>query len=341
MFMDLQFTFGEILSLLGLVQCVYVLVYMAFRAGSVAAAIIPCLYFLFMGCAFLFDAAASRWAQMSAHYSYFPWAFWLSCVPMSVLLIFQLAKVQDRPDFRYVVLLGIVPLSLLPALFFKEPQITYAAGLVAGAFTLLLVWLRRDLLDGLQAQAKFGKERFWLIVSLLVVNSMFLGAALAHVSNVLFYAEWVSVRTLLGLAFAYIAATGLFRIYPQAFRKEGAANGGTLSASDDALVHQLKKLFEEDKVYQDPAFGRAELARELHIGEATLSRIVNLSYGKTIPQLLNEYRVADAQKLLKETDVPIQKIFEESGFNSITSFNRVFRELSGVSPTEYRTSSRA
>ena len=82
--------------------------------------------------------------------------------------------------------------------------------------------------------------------------------------------------------------------------------------------------------------GRAELARELKVGEATLSRLVNARYVKTIPQLLNEFRVKDAQKLLKETDASIQNIFEESGFNSITTFNRVFKELSGEAPKEYR-----
>ena len=55
-----------------------------------------------------------------------------------------------------------------------------------------------------------------------------------------------------------------------------------------------------------------------------------------LPQFLNEFRVKDAQRLLKETDASIQNIFEESGFNSITTFNRVFKELSGDSPTEYR-----
>ena len=49
--MDLtsQFTLPEILSLLGLIQCVYVLVYMMLRAGSVSAAIIPSLYSAYGG----------------------------------------------------------------------------------------------------------------------------------------------------------------------------------------------------------------------------------------------------------------------------------------------------
>jgi two-component system response regulator YesN len=56
---------------------------------------------------------------------------------------------------------------------------------------------------------------------------------------------------------------------------------------------------------------------------------------------LNEYRVRDAQRLLAETNAPIQNIFEESGFNSITSFNRVFKELAGEAPKEYRARHKA
>ena len=180
-----------------------------------------------------------------------------------------------------------------------------------------LVWFRRDLLDNLASRTKFGGERFWLILAMIVTNVAFLAATLAYVSDVLSYHNWITIRTLLGIGFVYIGATGLFRIYPQAVKMDRKpVPEGALSSDDKLIIEKLQELLERDKVYQEESIGRAELARELNVGEATLSRIINIHYSKTIPQILNEYRVKDAQRLLRETDVPIQNIFSESGFNT-------------------------
>lgn len=333
-----QFTLAEIFSLLGLAQSVYVLVYMLLRSGSVRSALIPSLYFAVLAAAFLFDAAAGRWGKELGYYEAIQWLFWFSGVPIGTLLIFQLAQVPDVPPAKYFLLLLLVPISFLPCLVYDQPEILYVSGLVIGAFSLLAIWLRRDLLDGLHKAPKFGRERFWLILTLVAMLAAFLGSTLAVISGRLGASEWAIVRTLLGIAFVYIAATSLFRIYPQAVRldRRDAADPSALKSEDRQVLDRLEGLLQHEKIYHDPAIGRAELAREIGVGEASLSRIVNAGYGKTIPQILNEFRVRDAQRLLKETDVPIQIVFEESGFNSITTFNRVFKELSGDSPTEYR-----
>ena len=332
-----QFTLAEILSLLGLVQSVYVLVYMLLRSGTFSNAVVPSLYFGTLAAAFLFDAAAGRWAQEFVHYEAFQWLFWFSGIPLGALLIFQLAQVPEPLRPKYFFLLLLIPISFLPCLIIDEPHIVYVSGMLIGGLSLLAIWLRRDLLDGLRADPKFGKERFWLILALIAMHTAFLAVTLAYISKTIGPEQWVGIRTLLGIAFVSLAATSLFRIYPQAFRTERKENmPAPLKTEEQSLLDRLDILLERDKVYQDPAIGRAELARELKIGEATLSRLVNASYGKTIPQILNQLRVKDAQRLLKETDASIQNIFEESGFNSITTFNRVFKELSGNSPKEYR-----
>lgn len=332
-----QFTAAEILSLLGLAQSVYVLVYMMFRSGSFISAIIPSLYFLSIACAFFFDAAAGRWSGGFEHYEEIQWLFWFSCVPIGAVLVLQVAQITEKPHWRYFLILLLIPAAFLPGYFMDIPEVSYASGLIVGAFSLLAIWLRRDLIDGLHGNPRFGEERFWLIISLIVLNIAFLGSTLIYISGGITMAQWMVARTILGIAFVYIAATSLFRIYPQIFRKDPAKEADLPpNSADQAVLQQLGRLFEQDKIYQEPTYGRAELARELRVGEAHLSRLVNIYYGKTIPQILNEFRVKDAQRLLKETDASIQNIFEESGFNSITTFNRVFKDLVGEAPNQYR-----
>jgi AraC-like DNA-binding protein len=335
------FSFTEILSLLGLVQSVYVLVYMIFRSGNWKYAILPIAYFSMLALAFLSDAAATRWQGQIADYYFFQWLLWFSGVPLGTLLIFQIAKTPDLPPFRYCVLLLLIPLSL--SLHFLERgdsgALMYAGGLVAGTLSLLTIWLRRDLLDSLTANLRKSGERFWLILALIVTQVAFLASTFAFLNNWLHEPQWIVVRNALGIGFVYIAATSLLRIYPQALKLDRKSSN--LSDDEQIIVNRLETLFEREKVYQEPDIGRTELARELAVGEATLSRIINLHYGKTIPQILNDYRVKDAQKLLRETDVSINDVFTESGFSSMTTFNRVFKELTGISPKEFRSRSRA
>lgn len=332
-----QFTAAEILSLLGLAQSIYVLVYMMLRSGSFISAVIPSLYFLSIACGFFFDAASARWSGGFENYEEFQWLFWFSCVPLGAILILQVAQITEKPRPRYFLMLLLIPITFLPGHYMEMPEISYVAGLVVGAFSLLAIWLRRDLLDGLHGNPRFGEERFWLIISLIVLNIAFLGSTLFYISGGITIGQWMMARTILGIAFVYIAATSLFRIYPQIFRKDPARDEAAApNAADQAVLKQLSRLFDQDKIYQEATYGRAELARELKVGEAHLSRLVNIYYGKTIPQILNEFRVKDAQRLLKETDAPIQNVFEESGFNSITTFNRVFKDLVGEAPNQYR-----
>ncbi len=340
MLSHLQFTLPEILSLLGLTQCVYVLVYMLLRSGNLINAVTPSLYFLFMGLAFLTDIASSKWNQSALDLDMYQWFFWFCGIPIGSLLILQIAQIREKPRAKYFLLLLIIPVTFLPGFLLESLDVLYLTGLMTGALSLLAIWLRRDLLDGLYANPKFGRERFWLIMALIGLGTAFLASTLGYINQQIDSNEWVLVRTFLGIAFVYIAGTSLFRIYPQSLKKENFEDG-VLSASDHQLLQKLQGLFEQEKVYQDPSFGRAELSREVGTGEATLSRIINHCYGKTIPQLLNEFRVKDAQKLLKDTDVAIQSVFEESGFNSVTTFNRVFKEISGETPKEYRARHRS
>lgn len=330
-----QFTLPEILSLLGLVQSVYVLVYMILRSGNVRSAIVPSLYFVTLSLAFLFDAAARLWSDDIQHYEAWQWLFWFAGVPLGALLIFQIAHITEPLRPRYFFLLLLIPVAVMPGFFLGQSDILYAFGLVIGTLSLLGIWLRRDLLDGLHNNPRFGEERFWLILSLIVLSAAFLGSTLAHISDLIPIQTWVLIRTLLGIAFVYLAATSLFRIYPQALRRDLAPPVAP-NPADQKVLDRLKTLLDEEKIYQEATYGRAELAREIGVGEATLSRIVNVYYGKTIPQILNELRVRDAQRMLRETEASIQNIFEESGFNSITTFNRVFKELVGEAPKEYR-----
>lgn len=51
---------------------------------------------------------------------------------------------------------------------------------------------------------------------------------------------------------------------------------------------------------------------------------------------MNEYRIAEAQQLLKDSAMPVTSVMFESGFQIKSNFNREFLRVTGMSPSEYR-----
>lgn len=343
----LRFSLDEMLSLIGLVQVIYVLVYMGFRAGNVKAAALPFLYFLVLGCGFFADFAFESIGKNFANYDLLQWMFWFAGPPLSVLLILQIARGGQLPHGKELWVAVLPLLAFLAALgpasadndcrFPGECQALrdwlMVTGLVAGTASMGMVWHNRHLLTEVSKQ-KTGHERYWVILTLVFTNLFFLGFMLvAGLPSQSGHAA-MTVRSVVGIFLAYLAGTSLFRIYPQAvpFR----ARAEELTDKDKETVEKIRNLIDLQKVYHEPAYNRSDLARELNLSEGAVSRVVNIAYGRTLPQLINERRVEDAKRLLAETDATIRVVAEEVGFNSLASFNRVFKEIAGCNPSDFR-----
>ena len=78
------------------------------------------------------------------------------------------------------------------------------------------------------------------------------------------------------------------------------------------------------------------VASYLGISEYYLSRLFNQLTGQTFRTYLNNIRLGHAQKLLSSTEKSIIDIAFESGFNSLRTFNRVYKNIKGIVPSDYR-----
>ena len=67
---NLNFSLPEILSLIGLFQCVYLLVYIVMGMKNIAHAGLPFIYFLVLGAAFFFDMGERHIGSLSDYYYY-------------------------------------------------------------------------------------------------------------------------------------------------------------------------------------------------------------------------------------------------------------------------------
>lgn len=78
------------------------------------------------------------------------------------------------------------------------------------------------------------------------------------------------------------------------------------------------------------------LARHLGLTESYCSKYIREKTGMTFIEYLSALRVNYAKQLLIGSESNITEIAYQTGFSSVQTFNRVFRRVSGMSPSEYR-----
>jgi AraC-like DNA-binding protein len=109
---------------------------------------------------------------------------------------------------------------------------------------------------------------------------------------------------------------------------------------DSQILGQIKSGMDVQKLYLNPTLTLAEFAKELKLNPKIVSQQINTGLGKSFNDFVNEYRVEEVKKRLNSTDLErltILGIAYESGFNSKTTFNRIFKDFTGVAPRDFLT----
>ena len=78
------------------------------------------------------------------------------------------------------------------------------------------------------------------------------------------------------------------------------------------------------------------VAEIVDMSAVAFSRYFKNNCGAGFVEYLNRVRTNKASYLLRETDHQVQDIAMESGFGSISNFNKQFRKTEGISPKDYR-----
>jgi AraC-like DNA-binding protein len=84
-----------------------------------------------------------------------------------------------------------------------------------------------------------------------------------------------------------------------------------------------------------------DVAQAVDLSRERLSRLFHESLGVSFSEYLNQARLATARELLVTSEIPITDVAYESGYQSLSQFNRRFRDSEGISPTMHRKRARA
>ncbi|WP_136667564.1 helix-turn-helix transcriptional regulator [Flavobacterium sp. H122] len=105
------------------------------------------------------------------------------------------------------------------------------------------------------------------------------------------------------------------------------------------ISQQFLLAFETNKLYKNPNLTLPLLAQNLNVRPQVLSQYINDNLNRSFTQLINEYRIEEAKRLLKEeTNFKIDAIGLECGFNSTSAFYSSFKKITGITPSNYSKS---
>jgi len=90
----------------------------------------------------------------------------------------------------------------------------------------------------------------------------------------------------------------------------------------------------------DVAFGRIDAIRqlleEIDVPERSLKRRFKAATGSTLIEYLQNLRIEEAKRLLEQGELPIDEVSEAVGYLDISFFRRLFKRLTGLTPSQYR-----
>ncbi len=227
----------------------------------------------------------------------------------------------------------------------SQSAIRVATGLVSRllslAFILGALWIafRSRRVDLVESRRKF---RDWLTA---IVGLYMLGVIAAEIAllgkDTSPLANTLNVAAI--LVVAHLACHGLSSARANALEAIPApapAPPDAPPSDEQRLLERLRVAMEEQLAYRENGLSIAALAGKLSIQEHVLRRLINQRLGfRNFNEFLNRYRLRDACGRLRAPEtraLPILTIALDVGYSSITPFNRAFKELLGMTPTQYR-----
>lgn len=113
---------------------------------------------------------------------------------------------------------------------------------------------------------------------------------------------------------------------------------GIIQSSEQTELQRLEAYLDQhftEKLSLD------QIAEALHIGRTKLCALAReLSGGSTLSKMITKRRIEAAKDLLRQGDAPVSAVAEAVGISDYNYFTKVFRSATGMTPSDYRRTSR-
>jgi AraC-like DNA-binding protein len=104
-------------------------------------------------------------------------------------------------------------------------------------------------------------------------------------------------------------------------------------------IEFIKRVIEEEKLFLDPMLNANKASEKLQLSEKYFMRVFTEHSQESFANYIKHLRIDEAKRILVDKnyeDYTVVAIALESGFNSKSAFYRVFKEVTGITPSEYK-----
>lgn len=121
--------------------------------------------------------------------------------------------------------------------------------------------------------------------------------------------------------------------------KEKYQNSVLSAERKESIKEELIHLVESSKIYLNSDLNMNMLSEKLNVPKHQLTEVINSELGKNFFRFINDYRVEEVKKKLLDPNNPysIEAIGYDCGFSSKSSFFTVFKNITGMTPLQYKT----
>lgn len=116
------------------------------------------------------------------------------------------------------------------------------------------------------------------------------------------------------------------------------SRSGMKKKEAELFKERILAYMENEKPYLDRELSILDMSAALEIPRHFITEVINTELGKNFYFLINEYRIEEFKSRIhspKYKNLTILAVAYDSGFNSKSAFNKVFKEMTGLTPSEY------
>ncbi|HZY36310.1 MAG TPA: ABC transporter permease [Mucilaginibacter sp.] len=292
-----------------------------------------------------------RLAAYYPHWTSVPLQFSLALGPLIYFYVLKLTRPERKLGWKDLLHFSAVLLQSGVNFLSVGSQLNPILQLLTFVSVITYLYLSHRLIESFYHHLKFnGGDRYrnelqWLRRLLTGFGMLWLlwipytAVNYFGYHNQLSPAAYYPLYLLLAITMIWIGAVAFLRPEVELPAELSPASKPSASTELKQKGAWLKKAMADKRLYQDPELSLSSLAEKLEIHTHELSRIINIALKKNFSDFINDFRVRDVVRKMQDPAydrITLLGIAYESGFNSKSTFNRIFKQVTGKSPVEYK-----
>lgn len=269
---------------------------------------------------------------------------------LGVTLIFQLYYHLQTPEYQHQIQDAILNQTLPAQFYFSIIGIyLHVAGYVFVSLRELHRY-RQEIRDRFSSLAEINMNwlsfMLWSIVFILAVSLFYTFmpvVGLRDYFNIVFGVAFFLIFFFInGVVWKGLRQPEIFAGIERFNSIEGKKPQSSLSDLERvAIENALTNDMNEHKTFIQPDLSLERLASRLGFPPKKVSQVINESFNQNFFEFINSFRIKEAERIFRETRDPkitVLEVMYSSGFNSKSSFNTIFKQKTGVTPSVYKRS---